>query len=113
MNKWLILLLLFFATGNPQSVNAIAPAQNVPNSLQIIEKQAGLSEKKLRKLKRLQAKILTFHPDDLPDRFIWMGLFGLGLALCLSFFSVTLGGIVAAAALACLIIGGVSKIGRL
>ncbi|HOY04497.1 MAG TPA: hypothetical protein PLO67_03780 [Saprospiraceae bacterium] len=73
-----------------------------------------LSERKMQKIQRFWKKIIRHgNASDLPDRLLWTGLFGLGLALCLALFSVSLGGIVAAAALACLIIGGIFKLGTM
>jgi hypothetical protein len=106
-----LLVLCVIYLGHP--VCAMAAPSNPSNTYHIIEKKAGLSEKKLRKIQRLRAKLLQHPAGDLPDRYIWIGLFGLGLAFCLSFFSLTLGGIVAAAAIACLIIGGIFKLSTL
>jgi hypothetical protein len=73
-----------------------------------------ISAKKLHKIQRLYKKIFLRGPAfNHPDPYIWMGLFGLGLAFCLSLFSVTLGGIVALAAIACLTIGVIFKLGTL
>lgn len=109
MKKRFLLLILLCGLPFVTGLQAAAPVAGYAEVRSI-----RVSEKKMHKIQRFWKKI-TRHSTatDLPDRLLWTGLFGLGLALCISLFSVSLGGIVAAAALACLIIGGIFKLGTL
>ena len=111
MKKRFLILFLMCGLNYLPSLNAAMPAEGFT---EITFRTGTLSERKILKIQRFWKK-LTQHNDasSLPDRLLWTGLFGLGLALCLSLFSVSFGGIVAAAALACLIIGGIFKLGTM
>lgn len=84
---------------------------------QYVAKKKGLSDRKLRKLQQWKTKMTEkwahAAAQHAADYWLWMGLFGLGLGLCLALFSTTLAGIVSAAALGCLFIWGFLKLGAL
>lgn len=111
MKKRFLILFLLCGLNYLPDIHAAMPAVRYTETAVLT---STLSERKIQKIQRLWKKI-TQHgtASDLPDRLLWTGLFGLGLALCLSLFSVSLAGIVAAAAIACLIIGGIFKLGTM
>ncbi len=84
---------------------------------QYVVQKKQLSDRKLRKLQRWKTKITErwahAAAQDSAAYWLWMGLFGLGLGLCLALFSTSLAGIVSAAALGCLFIWGFFKLGAL
>ena len=82
--------------------------------MELHEQKERLSERKLRKIQRILKRADWQHPpSNLADRLVWLGLFGLGLAFCISLFSIPLSGILAAAAVACLVVGAVFKLGSI
>lgn len=114
--KKLVLFLLFLLTSLscfPVRAYALAAVEKVAVPAYKAEKKTIFSKKKLRKLQRFVARWVSGHVPGSPEKYLWFGLFGLGLAVCLSFFSLTLGGIVAAASVACLIIGAIFKLSTL
>ncbi|MBV6440029.1 MAG: hypothetical protein DYG98_18205 [Haliscomenobacteraceae bacterium CHB4] len=67
------------------------------------------TEKRLNRLaKRLERKAeksgMQVDFSDPVDQWLWFGLFGLGIAIVLSFFNVGLGGLIAFLAIVCLVI---------
>lgn len=67
------------------------------------------TEKRLNRLsKRLERRAekagMQVDFSDPVDQWLWFGLFGLGIAIVLSFFNVGLGGLIAFLAIVCLVI---------
>ncbi|MBK8426037.1 MAG: hypothetical protein IPL27_08765 [Lewinellaceae bacterium] len=112
----IILLFCGVCFGAPAPVSAGIFARH-EISRHTEERTPVLSGRKARKIVRLKAKVIEklehYAHHDAPDFWLWMGLFCLGLGLCLTLFSATLGGIAGAAGLACLIIWGFFKLGAL
>lgn len=69
--------------------------------------------KKQRLKAKFSRKLQQFVQHASADFYLWMGLYCLGLGLCLALFSATLGGIVGAAGFACLFIWCFIKLGAL
>lgn len=118
MEKRLVIILLFCGVcfGSPAPVYASMLAKH-EISRYTDEKTPVLSSRKSRKIQRVKAKAIEkleqYGYHNAPDFWLWMGLFCLGFGFCLTLFSATLGGIVGAAGLACLIIWGFFKLGAL
>ena len=101
------LLLILSTTFFPQTARATTALA----SIELHERKERFSERKMRKIHRILKRAGFQHPpSSLADRLLWMGLFGLGLAFCISLFSIPVSGILAAAAVACLAVGAVFKL---
>jgi len=105
-----LLLLTLSTTFSPPT----ASASTTLAGMELHERKERFTERKVRKMQRILKRAGLQHPpSNLADRLLWMGLFGLGLAFCISLFSIPLSGIVAAAAVACLVVGAVFKLGSI
>ncbi|MCC6282206.1 MAG: hypothetical protein IT262_16505 [Saprospiraceae bacterium] len=120
MKKQVIFVLLFLGVGcwRPSAVYATtASAVQLEIPQRKIEQTTALSRKKVRKMRRIHTKLSAlveqYRDHHAPDFWLWMGLFLVGFGVCISLFSVTLGGIAAAAGLGCLFIWGFFKLGAL
>lgn len=119
MEKRIVVILLFWGVRAccPTPVYSAATTSNIEISQQIEEKAGGYSRRKVKKIQRLQTRMIekwNSHSTHRPaDYWLWMGLFCLGLGFCLAIISITLGGIVAAAGVGCLFIWGFFKLGAL
>jgi hypothetical protein len=120
MKKQVIFMLLFLGVWcwRPSAVYAATTTiVQLEKPQRKIEQTTALTHKKVRKMRRIHTKISAlleqYRDHHTQDFWLWMGLFLLGFGFCISLFSVTLGGIAAAAGLGCLIIWGFFKLGAL
>ena len=85
MEKRIVIILLFCGVcfGYPAPVSAATACPNPSLSHWVSEKTPAFSQRKIRKIERLQKKVLEklerHGASHSPDFWLWMGLFCLGL----------------------------------
>lgn len=82
-----------------------------PNS--VFKNNKKVSKRMNRIAKRIERKMLKHGMDvdfnDPVDKWLWFGLFGLGIAILMSFFDLGIGGLIAFLAIVCLVIWVVKR----
>ncbi|MBK7938285.1 MAG: hypothetical protein IPJ82_14925 [Lewinellaceae bacterium] len=126
MNQKLIFLLACFTliVLNPsvhRAATAVSPqemrsglAEKLRDHPEQFAGNDAKTSKRMNKIaKRLERKMLKhgFQVDfsDPVDQWLWFGIFGLGIAILLSFFNIGVGGLIAFLAVVCLVIWVVKR----
>lgn len=115
------LVLMTLAPAAPRAATSVSPQEMRAGLTEKLRSNPGIvvnTEKKASKrleriAKRLERKMakrgMQVDFSDPVDQWLWFGVFGLGIAILMSFFNFGIGGLIAFLALVCLVIWVVKR----